>query len=40
VPLVVYTLSGRSARERAEVAALAADVTYALRARRARDAHA
>jgi hypothetical protein len=38
VPLVVYTLSGRSARERAEEAALAADVTYALRDRRAIDA--
>jgi hypothetical protein len=38
VPLVVYALSGRTERERAEQAALAADVTYALRDRRALNA--
>ena len=38
IPLLVYTLSGRTLRENAEQAALASDVTYALRDRRTLDA--
>jgi hypothetical protein len=38
IPLLIYTLSGRTPRENAEQAALAADVTYALRDRRTLDA--
>jgi hypothetical protein len=38
IPLLIYSLSGRTPRENAEQAALAADVTYALRDRRTLDA--